>query len=145
MAALILLEDETYLLQHRDDVPGIWYPGHWGCFGGSVEPGEAPLDALHRELYEELELPPRAAEYFTRLDFDLEPLGAGRHHRLYYVVRLGHAERARLVLHEGQDVRAFPGEVALHDLRTVPYDAFALFLHHARHRIAGEDEPRREG
>lgn len=135
MAALIVLDDETYLLQQRDDIPAIWYPGHWGCFGGAVEPGEAPLDALHRELYEELELPPGEAEYFMRLDFDLGALGAGRRYRLYYVVRLGRAERARLVLHEGQDVRAFPGEVVCRDLRVAPYDAFALFLHHARHRV----------
>lgn len=139
VAALIVLEGDTYLLQHRDDFPGIWYPDHWGCFGGSVDPGEEPLETLHRELYEELELEFQDAEYFTRLDFDLTPLGAGRYYRSYYVVRLSRAEQTRLVLHEGKEVRAFSGEIVFRDLRVAPYDAFALFLHHARHRIdAGE-------
>ena len=33
-AAIIILEDGRYLLQLRDDIELIWYPGHWGCFGG---------------------------------------------------------------------------------------------------------------
>lgn len=39
--AAILMDDRgRYLLQLRDEAPQIWYPGHWGLFGGSVEPGE---------------------------------------------------------------------------------------------------------
>jgi 8-oxo-dGTP pyrophosphatase MutT (NUDIX family) len=135
VAALILLEDDTYLLQHRDDVPWIWYPDHWGCFGGALEPGEEPLAALRRELHEELELEVRDAEYFTRIDFDLTTLGGGPCSRTYYVIRLGHAERGGLVLHEGRAMGSFPGAVACRDLRVTPYDAFALFLHHSRDRV----------
>ena len=130
-----MLENDTYLLQHRDDVPWIWYPNHWGCFGGAIDPGEEPLEALHRELYEELELEFREAEYFTRFDFDLTALGAGRYYRTYYVIKLSEAERTRLVLHEGRAVQAFPGETVCRELRVTPYDAFVLFLHHARRRI----------
>jgi 8-oxo-dGTP pyrophosphatase MutT (NUDIX family) len=100
-----------------------------------VEPGEAPLDALRRELHEELELRLGDAEFFTRFDFDLTMLGAARFYRSYYVVRVTAAERARFVLHEGSAVDAFAGEMVLRDLRVTPYDAFALFLHHARSRI----------
>ncbi len=135
VAALIVLEDGSYLLQHRDDKPGIWYPDHWGCFGGSIDPGEGPLEALHRELYEELELEFEEALFFTRFDFDLTALGAGCHYRNYYVVGIDAARVSRLVLHEGQAVGAFPGETVCRDLRVTPYDAFALFLHHARGRI----------
>jgi 8-oxo-dGTP pyrophosphatase MutT (NUDIX family) len=141
VAAVIVLDDGTYLLQHRDDIPGIWYPDHWGCFGGAVDEGEEPVAALRRELREELELEFGEAEYFTRFDFDLRRLGAGRYYRNYYVVRVRREQQARLVLHEGQAVKAFPGEVMLRDVRLVPYDAFALFLYHARGRI-GSDAPR---
>ena len=135
VAALIVLEDGRYVLQQRDDTPGIWYPGHWGCFGGAVDNGEEPVEALRRELYEELELQTSDATYFTRFDFDLSELGLGRYYRAYFVVRLTPHEEAGLVLHEGRAVAAFPGQTVLRDLRVTPYDGFALFLHHARGRI----------
>jgi len=135
VAALIVLDQDSYLLQHRDDKPDIWYPNHWGCFGGSVEPGEAPLDALHRELYEELELEFDDAEFFARFDFDLTRLAIGRYYRSYYVVSVAADRVSRLVLHEGQELGVFPGGAVGRDLRVAPYDAFALFLHHERRRI----------
>src|SRR5262245_61284674 len=44
------------LLQQRDDRPDLIFPGHWTTFGGVVEDGESPNDAIHRELLEEIEL-----------------------------------------------------------------------------------------
>lgn len=42
------------LLQQRDDRPDLLYPGYWTLFGGAVEAGETPNEAIHRELVEEL-------------------------------------------------------------------------------------------
>jgi hypothetical protein len=39
------------------------------------------------------------------------------------------------MLHEGADKRVFPGPEILREPNVTPYDAFALFLHHARHRL----------
>ena len=135
VAALIVLDDSSYVLQHRDDKPDIWYPDHWGCFGGSVDAGEQPLEALRRELYEELELEFDEADYFTRFDFDLTRLGAGRYYRMFFVVSVSARQYSRLVLHEGEAFGAFSGETVCRDLKVTPYDAFALFLHHARTRV----------
>jgi 8-oxo-dGTP pyrophosphatase MutT (NUDIX family) len=44
------------LLQQRDDRPDLSYPGCWATFGGQVEDGETPDEALRRELLEEIEL-----------------------------------------------------------------------------------------
>src|SRR6266481_8073098 len=62
VAALLQLSDCRYLMQLRDSNPDIFYPDHWGCFGGAVDPGEAPAAALVRELGEELALGVRPAD-----------------------------------------------------------------------------------
>jgi len=138
VAAIIQVEDGRYLMQHRDSTPEIWYPDHWGCFGGAVHNGEDPRDALRREVYEELEFELGDATYFTRFDFDLTGLQMGRYYRIYYVVAMTLAELGGVVLHEGNDVQAFSGETVLNTLRVTPYDAFAMFLYHERKRLGPE-------
>ncbi len=135
VAALILVEGQGYLMQLRDDRPDIWYPGHWGLFGGAVDLGEEPLAALKRELREELELEIDRAELFTRFDFDLGAAGLDRYFRSYYVVGIAPAQLAGLRLHEGAAMRVFGGEAILREARVTPYDDFALFLHHTRDRL----------
>ena len=56
----MLHRDRRWRLQLRDDIASIIYPGHWGLFGGHVEPGESPADAVQRELEEEISWAPLA-------------------------------------------------------------------------------------
>lgn len=135
VAAIITVEDGRYLMQLRDDIPRIFYPGHWGCFGGAVGPGEGPLHALNRELAEELEMETRSADEFVSLDFDLSKLGQRKCYRAYYEIKVTEAEVARYVLHEGTEMRLFEPK-DLFEARLTPYDSFALWLHFARHRFA---------
>ncbi len=58
VALAMLQRDGRWLLQLRDDIDSIIYPGHWGLFGGHVEPGESPADAVQRELMEEISWAP---------------------------------------------------------------------------------------
>jgi 8-oxo-dGTP pyrophosphatase MutT (NUDIX family) len=137
VAAIITVEDGRYLMQLRDDIPRIFYPGHWGCFGGAVGPEEDPVEALARELAEELEMPPTCANEFVRLDFDLRKLGQKRCYRTYYEIKVTEDDVSRFVLHEGAEMRLFaPAE--LFDERLTPYDSFALWLHFARRRLTPE-------
>jgi len=134
-AAIIQLEDGRYLLQLRDDSESIWYPNHWGCFGGGVEPGEEPVRALRRELREELSFEFTEARFFTELEFDLAGLGLDRYYRKYYLVRMTLAEMGCVRLTEGVGLAAFDGDTMLGSLDPSPYDAFALFLHARGFRI----------
>lgn len=54
VALAILQQDGNFLMQLRDDLPHIAYPGHWSLFGGHLDPGETPEYALKRELIEEI-------------------------------------------------------------------------------------------
>lgn len=137
VAAIITVEDGRYLMQLRDDIPRIFYPGHWGCFGGAVGPGEDPVEALARELAEELEMPPASVDEFVRLDFDLRKLGQKQCYRTYYEIKVTEDEVSRFVLHEGAEMRLFAPD-ALFDQRLTPYDLFALWLHVARRRLTPE-------
>lgn len=66
-AALLVDASGRYLLQLRDDKPGILHPGAWGLFGGGVEPGETPEAAVRRELDEELGLALTSADFVRQL------------------------------------------------------------------------------
>jgi 8-oxo-dGTP pyrophosphatase MutT (NUDIX family) len=134
VAAILVDTDGRYLLQLRDDVPHIWYPGHWGAFGGSIEAGEDELTALQRELQEELEFTVTEAREFVRFEFDMRPLGLKSYFRSYHEIAVSAVQAGSLVLHEGAQMRWFAGVEAL-GLRLVPYDSFALFLHLQRRRL----------
>jgi 8-oxo-dGTP diphosphatase len=54
VAIAILYRENKFLMQLRDNIPGIAHPGVWGLFGGHIEAGESPLEAMERELVEEI-------------------------------------------------------------------------------------------
>jgi 8-oxo-dGTP diphosphatase len=54
VAISILPRDGKFLMQLRDDIPTILYPGLWGLFGGHIEVGETPEIAVEREIMEEI-------------------------------------------------------------------------------------------
>ena len=135
VAALLVTEDGHYVMQLRDPKPEIFYPDHWGCFGGAMDPGESPRQTLARELREELEFEVGAAAELTRFDFDFRPLGGNKVYRIYYEVPVTAAALSRFVLHEGAQFRAFSALDLLSQPRVTPYDAFAVWLHCQRERF----------
>ena len=96
---------------------------------------EEPVQALRRELKEELEFNVGQMREFTRFDFDLSRLGQGKVFRIYYEVPVLLDAFSRVVLHEGAAVKAFAGAEILGESRVTPYDAFAVWLHLKRARF----------
>ena len=79
----IIYSKGKILLQLRDEKPNIFYPGCWGLFGGNVDKNEEPVDALKRELEEEIRFQPKTLKllfswnhykYNSILHFFLVPL-----------------------------------------------------------------------
>ncbi|OJX75926.1 NUDIX domain-containing protein [Magnetospirillum sp. 64-120] len=130
-AALLVLENGRYLMQLRDNKPGIWYPDHWGLFGGGVEDGEDSQEALIRELNEELGFVPRQLRYFSRFHFDFAPLGMPVLWRDFYEVPVTEAEVAQMRLGEGSGLEAVSIGDLLLNRKVTPYDSFALWMHHS--------------
>lgn len=50
----ILVNGDKLLLYLRDKKPDISYPNHWALLGGQIEAGESPLEAVEREIEEEI-------------------------------------------------------------------------------------------
>ena len=136
VVALLVLPGSRYVMQLRDDKPEIIYPGHWACFGGAVQPGEAALDTLRRELREELELEIGEVREFGKFEFDLMAAGLGRFYRIYFEAPVSPEQVTRLVQHEGAGRRVFEAEELLHTQWVAPHDAFAIWLHRAGKRVS---------
>ncbi len=54
VAIAILYQENKFLMQLRDNIPTILYPGHWALFGGHIEAGETPDITVKREILEEI-------------------------------------------------------------------------------------------
>ncbi len=96
VAIAILQAGDRFLMQLRDDIPGIVYPGCWGMFGGHAEPGETPDETIRRELVEEIGHAPAVSLWCDRFP----------HPHLHRFVFAGPLDvpLARLALHEGWDL-----------------------------------------
>jgi 8-oxo-dGTP diphosphatase len=56
VVAIIVNEDNKILLLKRSSDPKIWMPSKWALVGGGIEKDETPLQAIKREIQEEIGL-----------------------------------------------------------------------------------------
>ena len=96
VAIAIIHQDGKFLMQLRDDLPNIFFPGHWGFFGGHLEPGEDADTGVRRELFEEIGYVPNTITLFERTEDD-------RVIRHFYQTELTVPVK-NLALNEGQDI-----------------------------------------
>lgn len=96
VAIAIIYQNDQFLMQLRDDLPNILFPGHWGFFGGHLEPGEDADAGVRRELYEEIGYTPENITLFESNEDD-------RVIRNFYQAELTVSVK-ELELNEGQDM-----------------------------------------
>jgi len=92
---------EHYLLQLRESVTGVAFPGYWGFFGGAVEEDESFTDAAIRELDEELEFKIRKEDLKFLFEINSSS-GSGR----IFLLKMDF-KTSKLALNEGADMKLF--------------------------------------
>jgi len=101
----VLLLGDRYILQLRDNKPNIAAPGQWSLFGGIKEANETPLEAMSREVYEELLIRPAEFRYLWFTDyfaiFEAEVI------RTYFFVSDVTSVWSNHHLQEGQEAKDF--------------------------------------
>lgn len=137
VAAIIINEDNQVLLQLRDDKEEIFFPNHWGCFGGAIDGDETPYAALVREISEELGLAfdVNAIETFIKITFNAKPSAKNTVDRHFFLVRTDTAGIKGMQLQEGSDMRFFTWEEAMRLANISPYDKFGLWLYFNQARL----------
>ena len=134
-AALLVSEDERYLMQLRDDKPGLRLAGHWALFGGAVEAGESLEQTLRRELREELEFTAPALSWLAQ-SVHVLPRGPARILKLdFFVVPISELDVPRMRQREGQAKRLFALEDLVHEPRVAPWDLAAVMIHARRRTL----------
>ena len=114
-AKAIIFFEKKLLLQLRDSNAEIFFPNHWGLFGGEVESGEGAVDALERELHEELGL----GEFYSTPLRLFSWISRENESKLDFFLVRPEVSFDSLVLHEGQAMGLF-GFTELSSLRLTP-------------------------
>ena len=126
----ILILDGKFILQLRDNKPTISNAGQWSLFGGKMDIGETPLQAIRREIYEELSIEP--AEYRCLWFTDYFAPFEGTIIRMWFYASDVTTVWPGYKLREGQAVRAFRFEqIAGLDMPWVMYQTLEHF--HRQH------------
>ncbi len=108
IAAIIFENDRgEFLFYLRDNRPGIPFPRHWDLFGGHVEEGETPEEALVREVKEEIGYDLKEYKFFRKYEC---PEGDAYPNIKYIFSGRINLPVAEITLLEGEKARYFTEE-----------------------------------
>lgn len=104
---IILYDDKKKLLMQHRTANALNSPNHWGFFGGSIEKGETPLEAIKRETFEELGIKIKNPKLLLK-----EIIGENKKERNMYFYVKKIKNKFKIKLSEGQGMKwIFPSEI----------------------------------
>ena len=104
---LLFDRDRRLVVYLRDDKTDIPFPNHWDFFGGHIEAGESPEQALAREVKEELGIQLTGWQFVRRY----ECLEGDAYPNVKFIYRASIDQAAGdLVLYEGQRLTSLSKE-----------------------------------
>ena len=99
----VIIYKNKILIQKRDNKKNIFFPGHYGLFGGAIEKFENKKKALQRELLEEIGIKFKTTRfsYLTSINMDFKKIRSKKYDRTVYELRINNNEKKQLKLGEG--------------------------------------------
>lgn len=130
-SAVIIFYKNKILLNLRSNNKNIFYPKHWGCFGGAKNFNEKYIDAAIREIHEEtnIKISKKNLNFFFNLNFTYP--GTNKIViRNFYTLNINNINyfKENFILSEGLDFKFFTKKSFLKIKNVVPYDKFAIDL-----------------
>lgn len=120
VAAVIFLNEENELLLYlRDDKPSIPYPNSWALIGGHIEKNETILEALKREVKEEIDFEIKNPSYIDLFD-------DGAENEVYIYKSRINEKIENMELKEGQKLGYFSFEEAIKLKIPEPFKEFLI-------------------
>jgi len=135
VVAILVTPDGRYLMQQRDDIPGIFFPGYWGGFGGGVEAGETAEQAVIREMQEELGFTPKNPKRFTELAMPMGDLKVPLMVKVFFEIEVSETDIETMVQGEGAGKKLFTMESLLQEPKIVPWDVWGMMLHSRKETV----------
>ena len=124
-AVMLINPNKQILMCLRDDKPDIPYPNTWGLIGGHLEGRETPIQALKREVKEEINIDIKDVKYLDKFDD-----GVGN---VVYVFKSKIDKKSNeITLNEGQRLEFFDLNILIK--QKVPLQ-FLQFINHNKKKI----------
>lgn len=128
-AAVLNSTDGRYLMQLRDNKPGLALRDHWALFGGAVEDGESGLEAVVREIREELTYELPNCKWFHEAVYVLPRVRKRVVRKAYYLTVFDASDVDRMILCEGAQLKLMSLEELLQLRNIAPWDLATVMLH----------------
>jgi 8-oxo-dGTP pyrophosphatase MutT (NUDIX family) len=141
-AYAIATTQDQLLLTRLSEASPVFEPGLWHLPGGGIDPGEQPVEALAREVYEETGLELLDAHLVDARSYAAHRLGLSRHLvGLFFTVELKPGRLAVTKTDDSTSAVAWHPMKGLADSMLSPAAVDGLAMHRARRPVHGRPRP----